>query len=293
MAGQAPAITPLSFADLPGWAADDHGAALDVWRKSCGYAPSLCQAPAGPARAFWETHFTPVLIGDPEDAKFTGYYEPVIRASRERGGKWQTPLYAPPRDIKRRKPHFSRAEIDAGALAGQGLEIFWLEDPVAAYFLQIQGSGRLILPDGALVRVGYAGKNGHRYRSIGAIFNKRRKASPGTYKARSLRAWLTANPVEGAALMRENPSFVFFAERQDLAPQDGPIGAQGVPLTAGRSLAVDREVHRLGLPFWVETIVKRRPFQRLMIAQDTGSAINGPQRGDIFFGTGDGAGKTA
>ncbi|MEM7669074.1 MAG: MltA domain-containing protein, partial [Pseudomonadota bacterium] len=220
-------------------------------------------------------------------------YEPVIRASRTPDSRWHVPLYAPPTDLRSRRPHFSRAQVEGGALMGKGLELYWISDPVDAYFLQIQGSGRLLLPDGELVRLGFAGKNGHKYVSIGSIYNRRRKAEPGRYRAASIKRWLRANPRDGAALMQKNPSFIYFQERRDLHPDHGPVGAIGVPLTSGRSIAVDPGVTQLGAPVWVETETPSGPIRRLMVAQDTGSAIKGHQRGDLFFGTGDYAGELA
>lgn len=293
--GHALATRALGFSDLDNWAEDNHEAALRTWQASCARAGkgSICDLPISDAKWFFETHFTPVQFGNPAEALFTGYYEPVIQASRQRTGKWVYPLYAPPADLGKRKPFFSRAEIENGALSGKGLEIFWLSDPVERYFLQIQGSGRLRLTDGELVRVGYAGKNGHRYVSIGNIYLERRKANPNRFSAGSLKRWLRANPNDGTKLMHENPSFVFFTERRGLALEQGPVGALGVPLTPERSLAVDPEMTPLGTPVWVETTASTGPIRRLMVAQDTGSAIKGHQRGDLFFGTGTKAGKIA
>ncbi|MEM8841023.1 MAG: MltA domain-containing protein [Pseudomonadota bacterium] len=297
LAGRGQALEPhaLGFSDLDNWADDDHEAALRTWRASCSRTGKgvICDLPIHNARRFFETHFTPVQFGNPDEALFTGYYEPVIPASRHRTGKWQYPLYAPPADLGNRKPHFSRAQIEDGALTGKGLEIFWLADPVERYFLQIQGSGRLRLTDGALVRVGYAGKNGHRYVSIGNIYLARRKADPSRFGAGSLKRWLRANPRDGRKLMHENPSFVFFTERQGLGVEQGPVGALGVPLTPKRSLAVDPDLTPLGTPVWVETTASTGPIRSLMVAQDTGSAIKGHQRGDLFFGTGARAGEVA
>lgn len=287
--------TKLSFSDLNGWAEDDHEAALAAWKKSCKRSDAglLCQLPTRDARWFWEAHFTPVMFGDPADSLFTGYYEPVIPASRTQGGKWQIPVYAPPPDLKKNWPHFTRGEVETGALRGQGLELFWLADPVDVFFLHIQGSGRLLLPDGELVRLGFAAKNGHKYVSIGTIYNRRKKKAPLTYGAAPLKRWLRANPKDGAALMHKNPSFIYFQERKGLLPEDGPVGAIGIPLTAGRSLAIDPAHNTLGGPVWVEADTGSGPMSRLMIGQDTGSAIKGVQRGDIFFGTGKAAGKIA
>ncbi|MEM9045981.1 MAG: MltA domain-containing protein [Pseudomonadota bacterium] len=288
-------VIPISFDALSGWSADDHEAAFSTWRNSCKRigGPDLCRREAASPKAFFETYFEPVVIGNPSDCLFTGYYEPVIAASRTRSAAFPVPIYRKPPDLVPGTRYLSRAEIETGGLDGRGLELYWLANPVDRYFLQIQGSGRLRLEDGSLIRVGYAAKNGHPYVSIGKIFNQMKAAAPGTYGAAPLRAWLKRNPVDGAALMQRNPSFVFFTERKDLHPDEGPVGAMGIPLTAERSIAVDPEVNELGMPVWVETEASTGPIRRLMIAQDTGSAIKGAQRGDLFFGTGDMAGKIA
>jgi len=295
----------LSFPELDGWAADDHAAALDVFRGACaggrfgGRSPphwaALCVAAAGAtdARAFFERHFRPVRFGDPGGALFTAYYEPVLPGSRTRAAGYSVPLYAPPADLAARQPHFSRAEIEAGALSGQGLELLWLADPVEAYFLQVQGSGRVRLPDGTSARIGYAGKNGHPYRSLGRLLVERGEMPLEAATARGIRDWLNADPARGAVLMDENPSYVFFREVADLPPEAGPIGTLGIPLTPRRSAAVDPDIYTLGLPVWIEAETPAGPVRRLMLAADTGGAIRGPQRADLFLGTGDAAGEEA
>jgi len=286
----------ITFDDLPDWRDDDHGAALDVWMKSCDRArmvSGLCRRGLAPGagiapRLFFEREFTPVIVGTSARPLFTGYYEPVIAASRVRTPHFHVPLYGPPHDLGQRQPYFSRAEIQAGALAGQGLEIFWLADRVETYFLQIQGSGRLNLADGSVVRIGFAGKNGHPYRSIGAAM-RRSGNHAEAMTAGGVKAWLRADPARGAAMMAANPSYVFFREIPDLDPGAGPLGALGVSLTNLRSIALDRSVYPFGLPHWVEA----GALNRLMIGQDTGSAIRGAQRADIYFGSGREAGRAA
>lgn len=318
-AGPPPAIlfTPVSFANLTGWAGDDHGAALSAFRASCGQITRRASADthlgsrqaagrmadwlracaaagnaAGDARAFFETWFVPhaVTVGDAADGLFTGYFEPELRGSRSRGGPYQSPLYAPPPEMGH--PYLTRAEIDAGALAGRGLELVWVDDPVDAFFMHIQGSGRVRLDNGAVIRLGFADHNGHTYVAIGRELVRRGEMPLDAVSMQSIRAWLTDHPDRAAELMQTNPRYIFFQEIADA----GPVGAQGIVLTPGRSIAVDRDVVPLGVPIWVETadaLNRARAWRRLMVAQDTGSAIKGAVRGDIFFGSGAAAGERA
>lgn len=272
------------------------------------------------ARLYFERHFRPhrVLHGSP-NALFTGYYEPLIEGSRTRGGRFQAPLLKRPTDLvdivepAQRSavggqltharqtraglvPFATRADIEAGALDGQGLELIWLADPVEVFFLQIQGSGRVRLTDGTTVRVHYDGKNGHPYTSIGRYLIDKGLLAADRVSMGALGRWLKADAARGRLVMHQNKSYVFFRELAD--SRDGPLGALEVPLTAGRSLAVDPAVHTLGTPVYVSAPslthpLKGRPYNRLMIAQDVGSAIKGAERGDIFFGSGDSAGRTA
>jgi membrane-bound lytic murein transglycosylase A len=191
-----------------------------------------------------------------------------------------------------------RAAIEAGGLAGQGLEIAWLADPVDAYFVHVQGSARLRMTDGRLMRLTFDGKSGQPYTSIGRLAVERGWLKPESADKAGLEAWLKANREGGRALMRENRSFIFFRETPELSPSEGPVGAAGVPLSSGRSLAVDRSLWTFHLPVWVAAELDDperpgRPFRRLMVAQDTGSAIVGPARGDLFIGSGDRAGTVA
>lgn len=289
----------LGFADLDGWAADDHAAALAAFRETCDLAQGaewgpLCRLARDvtDARAFFEVFFRPVMIGTPP-ALFTGYYEPELRGARRRGGPFQWPIYRRPPELPDGTPWLTRAEIeDGGALAGRGLEIAWLEDPVEVFFLQIQGSGRVRLTDGSVIRVGYAGKNNQPYRSVGEELVRRGVYQPHQVSAQVIRSWVRRNPVEGAALLNHNPSYVFFREIPGLSPDRGPIGAMARSITALRSIAVDPAHVPLGAPVWVEKD-GAAPLRRLMVAQDTGGAIKGAQRADIFYGSGDAAGEAA
>jgi membrane-bound lytic murein transglycosylase A len=299
MASAGPAQV-LDFGDLDGWEADDHAAALQVFRETCALLADpdwtpVCRIagdiPPGGARAFFELLFRPVLIGTPP-ALFTGYYEPELPGSPVRTPRFTVPLYARPPELRDGVQYLARAEIEAGALRGRGLELAWLADPVEAYFLQVQGSGRIRMPDGQVVRLGYAGRNGHPYRSIGQEMVRRGTHSFAEVSAQAIRAWVRRNPGPGAALLNTNPSYVFFRRLPRLPPEAGPIGAMGRSIAALRSLAVDPAHVPLGAPVWLEKD-GARPLRRLMVAQDTGGAIKGAQRADIFYGTGDAAGDAA
>ncbi|MDR5652673.1 murein transglycosylase A [Ruixingdingia sedimenti] len=289
----------LSFDDLEGWARDDHAAALAAFRGSCDlirgpeWAP-LCRLAADvtDARAFFELFFRPVQIGAPP-ALFTGYYEPELAGSPTRSGRFAHPIYAKPPEMNPRSIWHSRAEIERrGLLRGRGLELAWLDDPVEAFFLQVQGSGRIRFPDGRVMRVGFAAKNNHPYRSIGAELVRRGLFKAHEVSARAIRDYVRRNPAAGRALLLTNPSFVFFRRLDDLPPESGPFGAMGRPVTGGRSIAVDPAHVPLGAPVWVEKDAPG-PLRRLMVAQDTGTAIKGAQRADIFYGTGMAAGEVA
>lgn len=295
-----PTYTLLNFDDLKGWAADNHQAALRVFRETCGDIDdqewaNLCSLSADvtDAKAFFEVFFQPVLIEDGAEMLFTGYYEPEIRGSLTRGGEYQTPIYRVPDDLRSGRPYLSRRELEeTDALAGRGLEIAWLADPVDKFFLQIQGSGRIKLPDGSRLRVGYGGKNGRNYSSVGQELVRRGIYAAHQVSADVIRNWVRRNPEEGRELLWTNESYVFFREVNEVPPEKGPLGAMNRSITAMRSIAVDPTVTKLGAPVWIEKEGETQ-FNRLMIAQDTGSAIKGAQRADIFFGTGAEAGSRA
>ena len=324
----------VGFDAVPGWAEDDHAAAfaslIRCCRKtpparvspSCAAALALGDAPdPATARDFFETHFQPHRIEGATPPGFvTGYYEPVIDGSRKRDDRFHVPVLARPDDLVTLKsdierarfndeitgarrdgedlvPYHTRGEIIDGALAGRGLELLYLDDPVELFFLQVQGSGVVRLTDATSVRLGFAAKNGHPYTSIGKVLVARGEGSPKSLGMDGLKAWLRADPARGQALMNENKSYVFFRLLEGEEGKDGPVGAQGVALTPGRSLAVDASYHDLGLPIFVVAPTLEdadgAPFRHLLIAQDVGSAIRGPERGDIFWGTGAAAGVIA
>lgn len=290
----------VSWDGLEGWAADDHGAALTAFRETCTDLEdpewtTLCAVAQDQkdARAFFELFFRPVLIEDGEPALFTGYYEPELPGARRPSARFRYPIYRVPPEVRPGEVWVSRAEIEQEKLLeGRGLEIAWLEDPVEVFFLQIQGSGRISLADGGALRVGYGGRNGHEYRSVGRELVRRGIFEAHQVSAATIRRWVRTNPAAGADLLRHNPSYIFFREVSDVPPESGPLGAMNRSITTLRSIAVDPEHVPLGAPVWIEKD-GTEPMNRLMIAQDTGSAIKGAQRADIFFGTGKAAGRAA
>ncbi len=295
-----PTYTFLSYDDLDGWAADDHSAALAAFTETCGDIPRtdwqrLCAyAKDGPAaRDFFETFFTPVLIEDGEPMLFTGYYEPEIAGDLAPSDAFPHPIYRLPDDLVEGQPYLTRREIEeTDALGERGLEIAWLADPVELFFLQVQGSGRVRLPDGGVIRVGYAGKNGRDYTSVGQRLISAGIFEPHQVSADTIKGWVKDNPDVGKELLWQNDSYVFFREVNEVPAEKGPLGAMNRSITTLRSIAVDPSVTLLGAPVWIEKNGDD-PMRRLMIAQDTGSAIKGAQRADIFFGTGPEAGRKA
>ena len=325
-------VQPLST--LPGWLQDDLSDLDRALTRQCAMRappapwPGLCaefkSLPAGAAaalRAWLERRFLAEPLGDGTPSTrglITGYYEPLIRGSRQRHSSSQVPIYAPPRDLitvelasieprlsgmrlrgrlqgDRLVPYADRAEIERRGLPAADV-LLWADDPVDAFFLEIQGSGRVQLRDGSVVRIGYANQNGHPYRAIGRTLIERGLMASPDVSAPGIRAWLRANPGQARELMHTNPSQVFFRELPtptDLAA--GPPGAMGVPLTALRSIAVDRREVPLGSLVWLATREPMRsaPLERLMLAQDVGGAIVGPTRADVFWGFGEEAGDVA
>lgn len=322
-------LTRVGFAELDGWAEDDHAAAFRASLNSCHVAPSAARAAAlalgdgvdaPTAREFFESYFEPHVLEADEAGFVTGYYEPEVQGAYRRDERFAIPVYGRPDDLitlgaesERARfnnrisgmretadgqvPYHTRAEIDAGALSGQGLELLYLDDAVELFYMQVQGSGLVHLDDGRCVRLTYAGKNGHPYTSIGKCLVERGEMSLDEIDMEKVKAWLRADPARGHALMAENQSYIFFRKLDAEQGCDGPLGVEGRPLTAGRSLAVDTAHHALGTPIFVTApglqTPEGSPFRRLMIGQDVGSAIGGIQRGDIFWGTGEAAGAIA
>jgi len=303
-------LEAVPFASLPGWDREDHAAAFAAFRHGCSalsrdakLAPApraACAAAAklgGPAGAraaktFFERNFRPMRVETAGGGFFTGYFEPEFHGSLRRSQRFDTPLLARPDDLGTRKPYFDREEIERGALARRHLELVWL-DPVDAFFVHIQGSGRIRLPDGRVLRVGFDGRNGLPYTPIGRTLIERGALTADTVSMQTIRAWLKANPAQAAEVMRENRSYIFFKILAERPLGEGPVGGAGLPLLPRRSLAVDHRFWPYGLPVFVDTELPSGAFRHLMIAEDTGTAIRGPARGDIFLGSGDKAGEEA
>lgn len=323
-----------SYAALPGWDKDALAEAWPAfaascqvlvkkaeWREPCMVARDVDVTDAGKVRSFFESFLTPyqVINADgSEDGLATGYYEPLLKGARKRGGPYQTALYATPDDLltidlssvypelksmrlrgrlvgNKVVPYLSRAQLSQpNAMAGK--ELVWVDDPVEAFFLQVQGSGRVQLSDtNETVRVAYAEQNGFPYKSIGRYLVDQGELKLEQASAQGIKAWVAANPGRQQELLNANPSFVFFKEEKLNNPNVGPKGALGVPLTAGRSIAVDAQYIPLGVPVFLSTTQPNSDvaLQRLMMAQDTGGAIKNAVRADYFWGFGAEAGEKA
>jgi membrane-bound lytic murein transglycosylase A len=306
--------TPLGVDPLFGTVGD--------WQRICADVASVAAGSAVRARAFVEERFLPYLVIDGNDPEglFTGYYEPLLNGSRTFGHPYTVPLHRAPDDLLRLDlgrfnpelagyaiygrvagrefvPYHSRRDIEAGALDQRGLELLWVDDPIDKFFLQVQGSGQVRLEDGSLIRVGYASQNGHPYHAIGRDLIEIGALTRDEVSLPAIRAWLQAHPREASQIMARNRSYIFFEEHRELAPDEGPLGAQGVSLTAGRSLAIDPRSIPFGVPVWLDTTAPwpegDGPLRRLMVAQDTGGAIKGVVRGDVFWGAGERAAAIA
>jgi membrane-bound lytic murein transglycosylase A len=283
------------------------------WGPVCAAAKDVPPADDAAARTFFQTRFQPYRVTQAgrTAALVTGYFEPEVTGDITQEGPYQTPLLGLPPDLvtfdlgrfdparpgvtvvgrlqgQTIVPYYDRFEIENGALDPAALAIAWVADPVDAYFLQVEGSGRINLPDGSVMRVTYAGKNGRPYVPIGRIMVQDKLLAADHVTEQSIRAWLEANPTRARAIMDKNPSYVFFRTAPELSDGQGPPGALGVSLTPLRSIAVDDAYLPLGAPVWLDTTdpVSHAPLQRLTVAQDLGSAITGPLRADLFFGTG-------
>ncbi len=272
------------------------------------------------ARNFFETYFTPHVFCAGDNGLLTGYYEPTLSASSVETANFKYPIYARPDDLVDvndtnrpenmndgfafgRKtqagivPYHDRQHINNGALRGKNLEIYWLNDPVDVFFIHIQGSARLTLEDGATTRISYTAKSGHPYTPIGKILADRGDLDLAQITMNTIRQWLKDNPTKRDQLLEENHSYIFFQKTDQADISLGPVAAAGVALTPGRSIAIDHRLHTFATPIWVKTLENftnpNQPFEKLLISQDTGSAIIGPRRGDLFTGSGPVAGDLA
>ena len=308
-------MAPISFNEIAGWADEKHAEALATFRRSC---PKLVAGPdakivtdggektitaaewkricdAGAtvktgdnraARNFFEENFRPLVVQVP--GKFTGYFEPEMRGSKAPSRLFTVPVYRRPPDLSD-KPYYTRAEIEQGALKGQGLEIAYVQDPVGLFEVQVQGSGKIQLAEGGTMTLGFDGSNNRPYTAIGNVLIEMGVMKKDEANWPAIRDWLERNPQQARDVMRKNERYIFFKDTKSQTA----AGAEGVPLTAQRSMAVDLGFTPFGTPVWIDTtrpVIRKagatEPYRRLMIAQDTGAAITGPARGDVFFGSG-------
>ena len=315
----------VDWSALQGWEADNHAEAWEgllrscdklaelQWRRVCDLARTAGTPSDDEAKAFFEAHFDlrPVYAQDGQsEGLVTGYYEPLLRGSRAPTDEYRYPLHGVPDDLlvvdlgavypqlknlrlrgklvgNRVVPYHDRAQLDANPELLSGAEILWVDSAVDAFFLHVQGSGRVRLDDGSTVAVGYANQNGHPYQSIGRVLIDMGALQQEEVSLFTIRDWLRDNPEIAADVLASNPSYVFFTMKEDT--DDGPVDSLNVPLTPERSIAVDRRVIPLGAPVWLQTSLpdeRATPFNRLMLAQDTGGAIKGHVRADVFWGRG-------
>ena len=325
-------LYPTEFNYLARWQQDNHAQAYQAFRRSCEYWRKLPRSrkmsgifrlgtvgdwvylcnksvQQGAERQFFEREFKPYAIsqGDSFKGLFTGYFVPQLRGSYTKTARYNVPIYRKPRDLVKQgkrsgrmrwgklKQYYSRSEIYDGALANTGLELLWVDSALDAFFMEVQGSGRVLMTDGSLQGLGYAAKNGHAYFAIGKALVDNGEIAKKDISMQTIRAWINLHPQEGHALMRRNRSYVFF-RRTTIKTGEGAVGAMNVPLTAHRSLAIDRKQFPLGVPLWLDAEHPTQPQHRLrqlMMAQDTGGAIKGAIRGDVYWGEGSEAGELA
>lgn len=309
---------PAKFNDLTGWNDDKHHEVLPAFVKSCKAGKLIYKGTPSPyimdkgvnwknicqkalnlpnngnyphAKNFLEQHFTPyqVIKQNNEPGLFTGYFEIDLNGSLKKTKRFKYPIYKTPKNLDKTRHLLTREAINNGILKGRNLELVYVDDPVRLFFLHIQGSGRIHLPNGKIMRVGYAAQNGHPYRAIGKYLDQINEVNKKQVTAGSIKKWLYANPKLAIKVMEQNPSYIFFRKIKE---KHGPIGAHTVPLTPLRSLAVDNKYIPLGSLLWLETncshckTTHHKNLNKLMVAQDVGGAIKGPIRGDVFFGHG-------
>ncbi len=329
----APTLQPATWSEIEAWADDDPAAAWPAlrascsklarqaqWQVACDAAKHLGANPASAqVRRFFEQHFTPWKLSNPDstaEGLVTGYYEPLIRGSRSRAGRYAWPIHGAPADMltielgdiypelkhlrlrgrlagNKIVPYWTRGQIADRQGELPAPVLLWADDPIDLFFLQVQGSGRVELPDGQRLRIGYADQNGHPYQSIGRWLVAQGELTLDQASMDGIKRWAQENPQRLPELLNSNPSYVFFRELP--ASDGGPVGALGVPLSEGRSIAVDPRYVPLGAPVFLSTTypLGTRPLNRLMLAQDTGSAIKGAVRADFFWGFGAEAGRQA
>lgn len=325
-------LKPAAWSDLPGWTEDSASDAFatflrscfalksrPAWQSVCAEAATLTARDEASLRAFFETHFTPYTVVNADgsvEGTITGYYEPLLRGSRTQTAQYRFPVFGVPDDLlvvdlsdvypelkhmrlrgrldgQRVVPYYNRADIEAGKAAVAGRELLYVDDAIDLFFLQIQGSGQVLLDNGERVRVGYADQNGYPYRSVGKLLVDRGELTVDQASMQGIKAWGLRNPEKLPELLNANASYVFFRELP--VSGVGPPGALGVSVTPGRTLAIDPRVIPLGAPVFLSTTLPQTttPLNRLMMAQDTGGAIKGAVRADFYWGTGEEAGTQA
>ena len=317
---------------MPEWGSDRHAEALPAlllscgslksqpeWQAVCALAAQIPVEDAAAVRQFFETSFVPYAVHNADgsaEGLVTGYYEPLLHGSRVPSKTYRFPVYGVPDDLlvvdltetqpnlkgirlrgrlqgNKVVPYYTRAEIERGVAAVRGREILWVDDAVELFFLQVQGSGRVKLTGGEIVRIGFAEHNGHPYKSIGRVLVERGELPLDKASMQGIKQWGKQNPDMLPLLLQQNPAYVFFREMPSSSP--GPVGALGIALTPGRSIAIDSAIVPLGAPVFLSSTwpLSARPLNRLVLAQDTGSAIKGAVRADLFWGFGDEAGQIA
>lgn len=317
-------LKQIDFSELDGWQNDDHKKALQAlihscnkfakmpqkrrignqigninaedFRDVCDIAEVVKTMDNLQAKNFFENWFKAFRVEGKHgngNGTFTGYYEASLKGNYNKTSEFKYPIYAKPKDLES-EPYLTRAEIENGALKNKNLELIYVNDKVDLFFMHTQGSGRITLPDGSIVKIAFAARNNQPFIGVGNYMVEKGLLERDKLNSATVRAWLKANPEQADEIMNINNAYVFFR----VATSEGVIGAQGVPLTAERSLAVDSEIMPYGFPLWVDTMQKQKDgskvkFQKLMVAQDTGSAIKGSVRGDIFFGNGEEAEERA
>lgn len=323
---------PVDWDSLDNWESDNHADAWQAflkscekldpveWREVCDLAHDHGDLGDAEARAFFETHFEarPVYAKDgATQGLITGYYEPLLNGSWEQSEHFRYPLYGVPDDLlvidlgavypqlanlrlrgklagNRVVPYYDRAQLDDNQQLLEGKELLWVDSPVDVFFLHVQGSGQVQLDDGSVIAVGYAQQNGHPYQSIGRVLINMGELDREEVTLFTIREWLRSNPDRLYQVLAQNPSYIFFELRDTRS--DGPVGSLNVPLTPRRSIAVDRNVIPLGAPVWLQTTLPdgvESPLNQLMLAQDTGGAIKGHVRADVFWGRGSEAERMA
>lgn len=313
----AASLNETKFTKLAGWTDDDHGQAIESFKQSCykfseendrdylhkskiggrfGDWKDICAKvlnnETGDAKQFFETYFKPFTVNNEKEGLFTGYFQATLNGSYTKSEKYKYPVYGKPKDLVSGRKYLTRKKIQDGALEGKGLELLWVDDAVDLFFMHVQGSGMVNMDDGSSVKLGYAAKNNHEYTSIAREMINDGLLDGSGASAETVKAWFKENPTRVNEVLAKNKAYIFFQKGKNA--DEGPIGSQGVPLTAMRSIAVDKNRIPYGVPMWLDVQINKfenkpeseKRLKSLVVAQDTGSAIKGDVRADIFFGFG-------